>query len=63
MSERLDELKRLGAVLVDPAEIPTTGKFDDSEFEVLLYEFKADLNKYLSGLGPQGASTVTQRHN
>ena len=52
MSERLDDLRRLGAVLVDPADIPTTGKFDDSEFEVLLYEFKADLNKYLAGLGP-----------
>jgi len=51
MSERLDDLKRIGAVLVDPADIPTTGKFDDSELEVLLYEFKADLNKYLSGLG------------
>lgn len=52
MAQRLDDLKRLGAVLVDPADIPTTGKFDDSEFEVLLFEFKADLNKYLSKLGP-----------
>ena len=52
MSARLDDLKRLGAVLVDPANIPTSGKFDDSELEVLLYEFKADLNKYLAGLGP-----------
>jgi amidase len=40
-------------VFVDPADIPTSGKFDDSEFEVLLYEFKADLNAYLAGLGPQ----------
>jgi amidase len=46
-------MKRLGAVIVDPADIPTSGKFDDSEFEVLLYEFKADLNTYLAGLGPQ----------
>jgi len=53
MSDLLAEMKKLGAVLVDPADIPTTGKFDDSEFEVLLYEFKADLNKYLAGLGPQ----------
>jgi amidase len=45
------EMKRLGAVVVDPAEIPTAGKFDDSEFEVLLYEFKTDLNQYLAGLG------------
>lgn len=53
MNDLLAEMKRLGAVLVDPADIPTTGKFDDSEFEVLLYEFKADLNAYLAGLGPQ----------
>ena len=53
MEDLLAEMKRAGAVLVDPADIPTTGKFDDSEFEVLLYEFKADLNTYLAGLGPQ----------
>ena len=53
MNDLLAEMKKLGAVLVDPADIPTTGKFDDSEFEVLLYEFKADLNAYLAGLGPQ----------
>lgn len=53
MEELLSEMKKLGAVLVDPADIPTSGKFDDSEFEVLLYEFKADLNAYLAGLGPQ----------
>ena len=52
MNDLLAEMKKLGAVLVDPADIPTTGKFDDSEFEVLLYEFKADLNTYLAGLGP-----------
>ena len=53
MDDLLAEMKKLGAVLVDPADIPTSGKFDDSEFEVLLYEFKADLNAYLAGLGPQ----------
>lgn len=53
MDELLQEMKKLGAVLVDPADIPTQGKFDNSEFEVLLYEFKADLNTYLAGLGPE----------
>ena len=52
MDRALDEMKRLGATLVDPVEFPTHGKFGDSEFEVLLYEFKTDLNAYLSGLGP-----------
>lgn len=53
MEDLLAEMKKLGAVIVDPADIPTAGKFDDSEFDVLLYEFKADLNAYLAGLGPQ----------
>ena len=52
MHDSIDVLKRLGATVIDPADIPTQGKFDDSEFEVLLYEFKADLNKYLASLGP-----------
>lgn len=51
MEESIAAMKRLGAVIVDPASISTAGKFDDSEFEVLLYEFKADLNKYLSERG------------
>ena len=46
------DMKRQGAVIVDPANIPTLGSFGDSEFNVLLYEFKADLNKYLTWLGP-----------
>jgi amidase len=46
------EMKKRGAVIVDPANIPTLGAFDAAELEVLLYEFKADLNKYLSWLGP-----------
>ena len=45
-------MKQQGAVIVDPANIPMLGTFGDSEFEVLLYEFKADLNKYLTWLGP-----------
>jgi amidase len=52
MKERIDVLKQLGAVIVDPADIPTSGKFDESELEVLLYEFKTDLNNYLRRLGP-----------
>ena len=52
MTTAIDVMKREGAIIIDPADIATAGKFDDSELEVLLYEFKADLNKYLAGLGP-----------
>jgi len=38
-------------VVVDPVELPNAGKYDDSELEVLLHEFKADLNGYLAGAG------------
>jgi len=48
----LEEMKRLGATLVDPADIPTQGRFGDSETEVLHYEFKDGLNAYLAALGP-----------
>jgi amidase len=54
----LDTLKRLGAVIVDPADIATAGQFDDAEFTVLLYEFKADLNRYLAEWAP-GAPAKT----
>ena len=53
LEEALTALKAEGAVLVDPANFPTAGQFDDAEFEVLLYEFKDGLNTYLAGLGPQ----------
>jgi amidase len=53
IGEAIEVIKRLGAEVIDPAELPQVGKYGDSEFEVLLYEFKADLNKYLAGLGPQ----------
>jgi amidase len=53
MGDCIDIMKRRGASIVDPADIPTQGKFDDSELEVLLYEFKAGLNSYLAALGPR----------
>lgn len=48
MEEIVGELKRAGAVVVDPADLPSHGKFNDTEFTVLQYELKADLNAYLA---------------
>jgi amidase len=45
----LDVLKARGAVLVE-VELKSAA-YDDAEFEVLLYEFKAGLNAYLGGRG------------
>lgn len=43
-------LRELGAVLVDPVEIPHLGEYDATEYEVMLYEFKHGLNAYLAEL-------------
>jgi amidase len=59
MEGAIDTLKRLGAVLVDPADIATGGQFDESEYAVLLYEFKADLNRYLGEWAPGGGRVRT----
>jgi amidase len=52
MEHSIDVMKKQGAVIVDPADIPTLGKFDDSEMTVFMFELKADLNAYLARLGP-----------
>jgi amidase len=49
----LQVLASLGAELVDPVEAESFTKLGETELEVLNYEFKADLNAYLAGLGPQ----------
>jgi amidase len=60
INEAIDAMKAQGAVIVDPANIETAGKFDDSEYDVLLYEFKADLNSYLASLGPKAPVRTLQ---
>ena len=48
----IEAMARLGAEIVDPANVETAQPLWDAEAEVLRYEFKADLNQYLAGLGP-----------
>jgi amidase len=45
-------MKEAGAILIDPADLPTLGQFESAEQTVLHYELKADMNAYLAGLGP-----------
>lgn len=47
----LEEMRRLGAVLVDLTEIPNQGEVGGASYDVMLYEFKAGFNAYLAGLG------------
>src|SRR6185369_3253776 len=48
MSEAISAMKSAGATIVDPADLESHGKFDETELLVLLYELKADLNAYLA---------------
>ena len=52
------EMKRRGAEIVDPADVPAIKDLGDPEFEVMLFEFKAGLEAYFASLG-RGARVKT----
>ncbi len=52
MEKAIATLKRAGASVVDPVEIKTAKALREPEWQTLQYEFKADLNQYLAGVGP-----------
>ena len=52
MEKALLVLKAQGATLVD-VKLPNTDKYDDAEFQVLLYEFAPGLASYLANYAPQ----------
>lgn len=51
--EAVAEMRRRGAEIVDPADVPNLKELGDPEYEVLLYEFKAGLEAYFASLGPK----------
>jgi amidase len=51
MEHAIDLMRRAGAEIVDPVEFTSFEGWRDTEQQVLLYEFKADLNQYLAGRG------------
>lgn len=52
MEDAILAMKDAGAVMVDDCELSPGQEYGDSEFEVLLYEFKADLNAFLATVDP-----------
>lgn len=50
------QLKQAGAVIVDPADLPDLSATGSAELDVLLYDFKHDINAYLARLPSQIAS-------
>jgi amidase len=60
LNTQVDTLKKSGAEVVDPADLPTHEQMDAPENELLLYEFKDGLNRYLSRL-PEGSPARSLR--
>lgn len=60
--QAITALRELGAEIIDPTDIPTATNPDAgaAEFEVLLYEFKDDLNAYLTTRGPGSPRTLAE---
>ena len=52
VEESIAAIKDLGATVIDPADIANADQLGESEITVLYYEFKAGLNAYLAGRGP-----------
>jgi amidase len=51
LAEAVAAMRAAGATVVEGVRMPSEGKAGNNEFQVLLYEFKADLNRYLAELG------------
>jgi amidase len=61
LDDAIVAIKSAGATVVDHADVDGVSKFDDAELDVLLYEFKDGLNKYLASLGANApAATLTE---
>ncbi len=54
----ISQMSRLGATIVDPADIPNVNDVGGPEFTVLLFEFKVDVAKYLSELSNTSMRTL-----
>ncbi len=52
INNAIEVMKSKGAVVIDPVEFKTLGKWGDAEQIVLEYELKADMKKYLEWVGP-----------
>jgi amidase len=52
VEDAIRTMKAHGAIIVDPADIATAAQLDDCEKQVLLFEFKSDLNNYFGALPP-----------
>jgi amidase len=56
----VDGLKKAGAVVIDPADLATYGQMEGPEQQVLLYEFKDGINRYLARLPSSSPARTLQ---
>lgn len=48
LNQTITILRKAGATVIDPVELPHLGEYDKDEMTVMLYEFKHDINAYLA---------------
>ncbi|MGB1198925.1 MAG: amidase [Thalassotalea sp.] len=58
--QAIADLAAQGAIIVDNANIESKPQWGDAEFEVLLYEFKDEINKYLAKTDKAMPKTLAQ---
>ena len=54
------DLKEQGAIIVDELAFATSNQWGGPEFDVLLYEFKHDLNEYLASTGAEVPKSLAE---
>jgi amidase len=56
----VEDLRRLGAVVVDPVDLGAISRLDDPELVVLLHDLKADMASYLAARRPSGGARTLE---
>ena len=62
-NQAISDLKKQGAIIIDETNFVNEAQWGDAEFDVLLYEFKDELNKYLaktSGTTPKSLQELIE---
>ena len=53
MEQAIVDMAAEGATIIDPTSLDNRGEYDAPAYQLMLYEFKADLQKYFSTVSPE----------